>query len=172
MTLSWYVALVSYGKQQYASSNLKIQGFDSFYPLIRKADKKNFVSTRPTSKNKFEPLFPGYIFVGFPNQGVRWQSINGTYGLRGLVGARVSAPSPVPDAIMASLFENCPEGVWNPAVQTWCRGDGVEVRQGAFAGIPARFDEMLSQNRVKVLLSWLGGEVPAVMPRDYIVAAL
>jgi len=112
------------------------------------------------------------MFVGLPEQGVRWQSVNGTHGLGGLVGARAGAPRPVQDAIMASLFTNCPEGIWDPAVQTWCRGDGVEVREGAFAGISARFDEMLSQNRVKVLLSWLGGEIPAVMPRDYIVAAL
>lgn len=162
----WYVATALPRKEYFAIANLGNQGFKTFFPTLPKTPGK-VLPGRPAA----QPLFPGYIFVNFGLGHGRWQSINGTLGVRGLVGPHGARPSPVPARIMADLFARCPQGIWDTAGDTLQRGDPIEVRFGAFAGVAAKFEEMLSQDRVRVLLDWLNTEVSVVMPTTYVGAA-
>lgn len=161
--IDWYVAAAVPRKERFAIANLQNQGFTTFFPLLHKQ------SGRHPAKS-VSPLFPGYIFVGLNPQRIRWQSINGTFGVRYLVGPRGALPHAVPSTIMDELFHRFPQGVMPTPDCRFQRGDRVDVISGSFAGIPAKFEEMLTQNRIKVLLDWLSTEVSAVMPASCIGA--
>jgi transcriptional antiterminator RfaH len=162
----WYVAAAIPRKEHFAIANLDNQGFKTFFPTLPKSSGKPQHGRTAT-----QPLFPGYLFINFGLGHGRWQSINGTLGIRGLVGPHGARPSPVPTRIMADLLARCPEGVWQAADCAFQPGDSLEVRLGAFAGATAKFEEMLSQERVRVLLHWLNTEVSVVMPTTYVGAA-
>ena len=165
-TEKWYAVATNYRKEGLAIAHLANQGFKIFSPVFRK------VKVRGTARRvEMSPLFPGYVFISFCLAHNRWQSVNGTFGVKGLVGPRGALPSPIPAAAMTSLLTRCPKGIWEPSPPTWCRGDKVEVLAGAFVGFPAKFHEMLSRDRVRVLLSWIDSEVPTVMPSGFIAAA-
>jgi transcriptional antiterminator RfaH len=117
-----------------------------------------------------EGLFPGYIFVSFDKARDRWQSINGTFGIRTLVGVSERGPSSVPSRIMETLLERCRDGVWHEDSEGLVPGQAVELVDGPFAGVNARFVEMLSGDRVRVMLSWLAAGQTVVMPSRYVMA--
>lgn len=162
--IDWYVAAAMPRKERFALANLHNQGFTTFFPLLHKA--------KPTGTGKtVTPLFPGYIFIGLNPRRARWQSINGTFGIRYLVGPRGALPSPVPAPVMDELFHRFPQGVHETPTCSFRRGDRVNVITGAFAGIPATFEDMLSQDRIRVLLEWLNTQVSVVMPSTCINTA-
>jgi transcriptional antiterminator RfaH len=157
----WYVAAATPRKERFALANLHNQGFTTFYPMMHKAQPGKTAM----------PLFPGYIFVGLNPHRARWQSINGTFGIRYLVGPRGALPSSVPAPVMDELFHRFPLGVHETPACRFHRGDRVDVMTGAFAGIPATFEDMLSHDRIRVLLDWLNTKVAVIMPSSCINTA-
>lgn len=162
--IDWYVAAVVPRKERFALANLHNQGFATFFPLLHRVRS-------PKGTASVSPLFPGYIFVGLDPQRIRWQSINGTFGIRYVVGPRGALPSAVPSAVMDELFQRFPQGAHYVPECRLRPGDPVNVTTGAFAGIPATFEDMLSQDRIRVLLSWLNTQVAVVMPKTCIDTA-
>jgi len=162
--IDWYVAAAMPRKERFALANLHNQGFATFYPLLHR-------TRSPGGGKTVSPLFPGYIFVGLNPQRIRWQSINGTFGIRYLVGPRGALPSAVPPPGMDELFQRFPQGAHYVPECRLRPGDPVNVITGAFAGIPATFEDMLSQDRIRVLLSWLNTQVAVVMPKTCIDTA-
>ena len=151
---AWYVAITQPRKESLAIENLRRQHFPTFFPRV----------TRSATKARgaaLAPLFPGYVFVSFCRETHRWQSINGTVGVRALIGRESRGPARVPRAAMDALFSRCPQEVWDAAAPALRRGDPVKVVSGPMAGASARFDQFLPQERVRILLEWLGGEVEA-----------
>lgn len=163
----WYVAASQPGKERFAIENLKKQGFEIFYPRITRARQRK---DRRIDKVT-EGLFPGYLFVRFDRQRDRWQSINGTFGIRALVGVRGSEPTPLPARTMTTLIARCPDGMWLEDYAQFVSGDPIALIDGPFAGCQARFDAVLPGERVRVLLGWLGCEQALVMSASSITAA-
>lgn len=155
-------------KERFALANLHNQGFATFYPLLH---RNRAGPSAKTGAKTISPLFPGYIFVGLNPRLARWQSINGTFGIRCLVGPRGALPSAVPGPVMDELFQRFPMGVHAAPECRFRSGDPVNVITGAFAGIPATFEDMLSHDRIRVLLSWLNTQVAVVMPTNCIDTA-
>jgi len=78
----WYVAAVQPGREDSAERHLARQGFATFAPRhLRTVRHARRAMTRKV------PLFPGYLFVALDLARDRWRSVNGTFGVRGLVAA-------------------------------------------------------------------------------------
>ena len=64
---------------------------------------------------------------------------------------------------MEALQRRCPDGEWQLGECNLMAGDEVKILEGPFAGVGARFVEMESGERVKLLLNLLGGEIPVTI---------
>lgn len=138
-----------------AAANLLNQGFDVFQPTIT-VERKHPRYQRVTSE-VIEPLFPGYLFVRFDLSDARWRSVNGTRGVKGLLGAG-EQPIPVPVGIVEDIQRRLTAGEFTPrAVRgpRLKRGELGQVTAGPFSGF---IGECLAsrRDRVKLLLNIFG----------------
>jgi transcription antitermination factor NusG len=153
----WWVAHVLTAREAYAEQHLRRQGFDVFVPRYSKT-----VRHARQFRHVLAPLFPGYLFVR-AGAAMRWRSINGTRGVRQLVmvGDRpAELPADFVDELARGLAA-APEP-----------GSQIEVTGGPLAGSVGQLLALEPGERVKVLLSLLGGEVVVTMPRAEIKQAL
>ena len=154
----WHVAETRPRAEVLAQANLERQGFDCFCPRFRK--------TRRHARridHLLVPVFPGYIFVGFDPRRDHWTPINGTTGVRRLVGSAAGAPYAMPEAVMAALFERCEGSVIQQMVPALALGQQVRLSNGPFATALATIERLDDNGRVRVLLDILGGSVPTTV---------
>lgn len=150
----WYVAQTLSGKERIAVVNLQRQSFRSFCPYFLKVRKR---ARRLESAHI--PLYPGYVFVSFDVDCDRWQSINGTLGVKRLIAFDSSKPQPMPDLVMAYLLSQSRAGRITEPRKELQVGDVVRVVQGPFAEQMATIESLSDGGRVRVLLDILGGAI-------------
>lgn len=156
---SWYVVHTQPRAEETAARNLDRQGFEAFLPLYRRQIRH--------ARRRLEvrrPLFPGYLFVRFDPATCRWRSINGTVGVRYLLGDRtrpIAVPEPVIEAILARADEG---GEVTMLSKPLARGQSVQLVDGPFAECTALFEEIRDDMRVTILLSVLGRAVRVHAP--------
>ena len=151
----WHVAETRPRAEVLAQANLERQGFACFCPRFRKTRRH---ARRVDSL--LAPVFPGYIFVRFDPRRDHWSPINGTTGVRRLVGSVSGAPYPMPETVMSALFERCEGSVIQRMVPTLWPGQQVRLSSGPFATVLATIERLDDNGRVRVLLDILGGMVP------------
>lgn len=159
----WYVAASKPRKETIAEINLNAQGFRTFRPTIRRV-----VTKRGKAAAEYQSLFPGYLFVKFDRDLDRWEAINGTIGVQRLLCTNGRLPAAMPAAVMSEIFRRCPRGVWHVDPCQFSPGDHVTLTDGPFRGLSARFGELVSQDRVRVLMQLLDSEVPVIMPTGFL----
>ncbi len=162
---SWYVVRTQTQSEERAARQLLNQEFEVYLPRYRKerrhARKVDMV---------LRPLFPGYLFVGMDPAKQRWRSINGTFGVIGLVQYG-EVPTPVPAGVVENL-QNMEDtnGAVSLAPQGLKKGDRVRVRTGAFAEYTALLEEISDEKRVFLLLDLMGREVRVTAPLEALAA--
>lgn len=141
----WYAAQTKSGMAQFADTHLKRQGFDAFLPEAGDI-----------------PLFPGYIFVAFDRESVRWRSVNFTVGVVKLLPLYAEMPLPLPVGYIEDLQADLARGQLNgkTAEETLFRympGDFVEVHSGLWAG---HHGKMVGYQKgsIRLLMALLGQE--------------
>lgn len=140
--------------------HLERQGFDAFCPRFRKTRRH-----ARRIESLLVPVFPGYLFVRFDARRDHWSPINGTTGVKRLVGSSVGAPYPMPAAVMEALFARCEGDVIQHLWPTLELGQQVRLASGPFATELATIERLDDNGRVRVLLDILGGNVPASVHR-------
>lgn len=142
-----------------ALAQLKRQGFDAFYPTcrLRRTSKRGAIEL-------IMPLFPRYIFVELELDKQRWRSVNGTLGVRRLLGADPELPDRVPEDVASTLrFRSArgPEDDPREALNALYQGVRVRVNSGPLEDHIGRVDRLDGRDRVVVLMYLLGrlGEV-------------
>lgn len=149
---AWYVVETHPRAERVAQTHLERQGFASFCPRFR--------TTRRHARRIDEmvaPVFPGYLFAAFDRDRDNWTVINGTRGVRRLVGSRSTRPQPMPAEAMAALLARC-EGERMASLCPELRpGRQVRVLTGPFADFLAEIHSLDSRGRVRILLDILGG---------------
>lgn len=149
-----------------AQFNLERQGFDCFCPRFRK--------TRRHARRVDQvlaPVFPGYVFIRFDHRRDHWRAINGTTGIRRLIGNAQGIPHPVPSGAMAALLARCDSGVMQCIMPSLEVGQKVKLANGPFMNVLATIDRLEDSGRVRVLLSLLGGQIPAQVARGDLAPA-
>jgi len=154
---AWYAVQCQPHGEARAALNLARQGFDAYCPRYLKT-RRHARQVRSVAA----PFFPRYLFVNLDLASQRWRSVNGTFGVSGLVGPR-DHPSSVPEAIIAALRaredENGYIAVTHPA-ERWKAGDPVRITgNNAFHGCSGLFEGLNDDERVRVLLDLLGRKV-------------
>jgi len=115
-----------------------------------------------------KPLFPSYLFVGIES---RWRPLLSTFGVAGVIMAGES-PGIVPPAVIEQLRSRLDiDGLVRlPKRQ---RGDRVQIMRGPFAKRTALYLGMSARDRVRVLLSVMGGQTSVLIcERDLAPAAV
>ena len=100
-------------------------------------------------------VFPGYIFVSLDLRVDAWRSVDGTYGVRGLVKSG-DVPSCLPIGLVESLqaMENNGGGLsFSRDLKAGCR---VKFMAGPFAEMIGSLERLDGNGRVLVLLDLLG----------------
>jgi transcriptional antiterminator RfaH len=155
---AWYVAeTITRGEEQ-AQRNLERQGFTSFCPRFRKLRRH----ARRTDHH-LAPVFPGYVFVRFDRQRDGWHAINGTTGVKRLIGPTGSRPQSMPAPAMQALLERCSGDIIAGLFTTLEPGQPVRILSGPFANLLAEVEQLDAQGRVRVLLNLLGGATPVAL---------
>lgn len=152
----WFVVYTKAGQERLAEGNLRAQGFTTYMPILavrKKQGRKTIAAT--------VPMFSRYLFVQGDLETMRWRSINGTYGVSGLVtfGER---PASVKDGVIDELRdrEDVDGVIRLAAVSPFQEGDAVEVTEGPLSHVKGLFSAKTANERGIVLMSLLGREVP------------
>ena len=106
-------------------------------------------------KTILRPLFPGYLFVQIDPLAGDWRKINNTRGVARLVQFGAD-PCPVPDTVIAALFERCDADhvLQDPGVLKV--GNQARISKGPLSGLIAEIINIEPHGRVYHLLDIMG----------------
>jgi transcriptional antiterminator RfaH len=146
----WYLIQFKPNSYRLAERNLHRQGFETFLPMqkITRRKASSFVSD-------LKPLFPGYMFVSVNSDLAPWRTINSTIGVSKLVSFE-GKPKPLPLQLISGLMLRCDaSGILLPP-KSLSEGDSVEMLTGTFANFIATVDTIDPEQRIWVLLDFMG----------------
>lgn len=153
MANSWYALRSKPRKEEVVWRQLRMHGFDSFYPRLR------VHPVNPRSR-KVLPYFPGYLFVNADLDEVGtslFQWMPHSIGLVSFGGE----PAKVPDSLIVAVQKRVEEiaAAGGELFEGLKPGDIVRISDGPFRGYEAIFDARVpGSERVRVLLELLGNQ--------------
>ena len=145
--------------------NLQKQGFEPYLPRYRKQCRH---ARRVYSV--MAPLFPRYLFVRMDPASQRWRAINGTIGVSYLLSEGPD-PVPIPDAVIDAIRAREDEGIVNVAPPAFAKGQKLYVTDGPLAEVEGLFECIDDQQRVVLLLDFMGRAVRTHLPGHAVSAA-
>ena len=146
----WHLVQFKPNSHHLAVRNLQRQGFETFLPLQKITTRK-----APCFNVDLRPLFPGYMFVGVELDAAPWRTINSTIGVSRLVSF-ANNYKPLPLDLISGLLLRCDEAGKLLPPKTLNAGDSVEVLTGPFANFVATVEKIDAQQRVWVLMEFMG----------------
>jgi len=149
----WYVVYALTHCEARAQIQLENQGFGTFLPRRHKTIRH---ARRLTSV--IAPFFPRYLFVVLDLTRHQWRSVNGTFGVAGLV-MQGDQPHPVPRGVVETLVASADaRGLLQLGPQLKV-GSAVRLASGPFAESLGILDRLDDSGRIRVLLDILGRQV-------------
>ena len=115
------------------------------------------------------PLFPGYLFVALDVARGAWRAVNSTYGITRLVSLG-RAPSPVPSTLVDALMQRCDDAGRLLPPNALEPGDHVTVTKGPFTDFVATIDTIAPDQRVWVLMEFMGGQTRVAVSAQHLRA--
>jgi len=102
----------------------------------------------------------------------RWRSINSTVGVSQLI-CRGDIPVPIASTVIEHLKRSEDDGghILLPSQALFRRGDAVQIVEGPFASCLGIYQETTDNDRVAILLEFLGRKARMVVDADLIAAA-
>lgn len=146
----WYLIQFKPNSHRLAERNLHRQGFETFLPMqkITRRKASRFVSD-------LKPLFPGYMFVSVNSELAPWRSINSTIGVSKLVSFE-GKPKPLPLQLISGLMLRCDASGELLPPKSLNEGDSVEMLTGPLANFIATVDTIAPEQRIWVLMDFMG----------------
>ena len=155
----WYVIQVKPNSERIACRHLQNQKFDVFAPQqkITKRQGTQF-------KTLLKPLFPGYMFVRFDTQHQNWRKINATHGVSRLITLDGKL-TPLASGFVDTIANCCDDtGAFQPQIMA---KKGYQI-QGPFAGFIGKITEVQDDQRVWLLLDFVGQKTRVQLSSDQI----
>ena len=161
----WYLIQFKPNSHRLAERNLHRQEFETFLPMQKFTRRKasRFVSV-------LKPLFPGYMFVGVNTKLARWQTINNTIGVSRLISFD-GKPKPLPFQLVSGLMLRCDASGALLPPKSFSEGDSVEMVAGPFANFIATVDAIDPEQRIWVLMDFMGKKTRMQMTADQLQLA-
>ena len=146
----WYLIQFKPNSNRLAERNLYRQGFETFLPMQKITRRKafHFVSD-------LKPLFPGYMFVSVNADLAPWRTINSTIGVSKLVSFE-GKPKQLPLLLISGLMLRCDASGTLLPPKSLNEGDSVEMLTGPFANFIATVDTIDPEQRIWVLMDFMG----------------
>ncbi len=163
---SWYCVRTQPRQEHVAAGHLRrLDDVEIFCPRIRlKKCQRNGAAVAVT-----EAVFPGYLFARFP-LARRHRDVRYAHGISYIVRFGLRYPA-VDEHWIAELREQFGEGA-RDVISSLTVGAEVRVTQGPFQGLTATITRLRSgTERVNVLLEFLGRDIEAELPADFVYAA-
>jgi transcription antitermination factor NusG len=146
--ISWYVIRSKPHNEDFLWRQLCVRDIESYYPRIH-------VQTVNPRARKFQPYFPGYLFVHVDLDIIGTSSFEWMPGALGLVSFD-STPAYVPDGLIRVITQRVDQ--LSGTGTRFQKGDRIFIQDGVFTGYEAIFDTYTSgADRVRVLLTLLSG---------------
>jgi hypothetical protein len=160
----WYVVHTRFQCERGAVQQLNRQGFCTFLPLKPKAWRH-----ARRQGTRFVPLFPRYLFVRLNLGRDRWRSVNGTFGVHGLVTGADHRPQPLPKGVVENLAAVADDRGCIRAKQVSDKGANAiwPVPPG---GQAHRWLELDSDACVGALMDLLSGRASAFFSADQVLS--
>jgi transcriptional antiterminator RfaH len=118
-----------------------------------------------------EPLFPRYLFVQLAVGIDDFGPIRSTIGVLNMVRFG-NQPATIPQQAIENIQQQEQLLLGQPGEHpNWQAGDNVQVIDGPFAGLNGIFQKQNSQERVIILLNFLGQQNSVVVDTNSIVPA-
>ena len=146
----WYLIQFKPNSHRMAERNLQRQGFETFLPMQKITQRKasHFV-------NDAKPFFPGYMFVSVNSELAPWRTINSTMGVSRLVNFD-GKPTPLPLQLISGLMQRCDAASTMLPLNGFNEGDSVEMLTGPFANFIVTVDTIDPEQRIWVLMDFMG----------------
>jgi len=162
MKKEWFILQYKPNAHHQAAKNLKRQGFNTFLPLHNTTKRKasKFIDTS-------QPLFPGYMFVTFDRTESKWHKINSTYGVSSLITFN-SIPRSIPNIIIDDLMTRCDSTGNILTMDNLSVGDKVKILNGPFANFVAAVESYDTDQRIWILMDFLGKRTRIQTSADYL----
>ena len=148
-----------------AERNLHRQGFETFLPIqkITRRKASRFVSD-------LKPLFPRYMFVSVNAGLAPWRTINSTIGVSKLVSFE-GKPKPFSLRLISGLMLRCDASGTLLPPKSLNEGDSVEMLTGPFANFIATVDTIDPEQRIWVLMDFMGQKTRMQITTDQLQIA-
>ena len=161
----WYLIQFKANSHRLAERNLHRQGFETFLPMqkITRRKASRFVSD-------LKPLFPGYMFVSVNSELAPWRPINSTIGVSKLVSFE-GKPKPLPLQLISGLMLRCDASGKLLPPKSLNEGDSVEMLTGPFANFIATVDTIDPEQRIWVLMDFMGQKTRMQVSADQLQLA-
>ena len=161
----WYLIQFKPNSHRMAERNLHRQGFETFLPMqkITRRKASRFVSD-------LKPLFPGYMFVNVNSDLAPWRSINSTIGVSKLVSFE-GKPKLLPIQLISGLMLRCDASGTLLPPKSLSAGDSVEMLTGPFANFIATVDTIDPEQRIWVLMDFMGQKTRMQVTADQLQLA-
>jgi transcriptional antiterminator RfaH len=161
----WYLIQFKPNSHRLAERNLHRQGFETFLPMqkITRRKASRFVSD-------LKPLFPGYMFVSTNSDLAPWRAINSTIGVSKLVSFE-GKPKPLPLQLVSGLMLRCDTSGSLLSPKSLSEGDSVEMLTGPFADFIATVDTIDPEQRIWVLMDFMGQKTRMQVTTDQLQLA-
>ena len=163
---AWYAVMCKPRREALAEANLVNQGYRVYLPRLATQCRRDgrWVDT-------VEPLFPRYLFLAAGNERQGLAPVRSTLGVCGLVRFG-GQPATIPEAVVESLRNRQDPGTGACAQRSlFTRGTAVKMHAGPFNGLDGVFEVEAGENRVFVLLEFLGKINKVKVCRDWLVPA-
>jgi transcriptional antiterminator RfaH len=165
--IHWCAVFTQAHGETKALEHLLRQGYSAYLPRYRTR-----VSHARRHQTVLRPLFPRYLFAGIDRESMRWRPILSTIGVADVVRAG-DEPAAVPSRIVAAIRAREKAGDFDRLNlrQPLRLGELVRVTTGAFEDMIGTLVELRDQDRIVVLLEWLGRLVRAELHTEAVEAA-
>ena len=166
--LRWFLVLSKPAGERIAKINLERQGYRVYYPRL-----EHPALLRGRWVERIVALFPRYLFVQVDGAHQSLAPVRSTLGVSNIVQFGTEAAA-VPTCVVDDLIARADpvSGLHKLDSSRKLRaGARVSVIAGSFLGIDGIFEREAGEDRVVVLLSLLGRQVPVGIPSRFVVPA-
>jgi transcriptional antiterminator RfaH len=154
MSTQWYVIQTRPCNEYRAENNLTNQGIEIFLPLL---ETRQYFHEKMVQKIK--PLFPNYLFANLDID-VHYYKVKWTRGVNKILGVG-NEPIPISEKVIQTIKAQRGENNFVKLDDGLEKGNIVQFTSGPFKDLMGVFDKKMSDgNRVRVLLSLIGVDVP------------
>jgi transcription elongation factor/antiterminator RfaH len=154
MNRLWYVIHTKPGGEDRVATNLHNQEIETFLPLL-----ETYQYCGGKMVQRIKPLFPNYLFARLDLE-LHYYKVKWTRGVNKILGSG-REPMPLSEKVVQAIKERSGGDNLVKLEDELKDGDSVQVTSGPFKHLRGIFQKMMSsKGRVRILLSFIGVDVP------------